>query len=75
MRLRVYTLPQCPWCSRLKDFLKQHGISFEEVDVSDRKAAEEMIRKSGQTGVPVTEVNDEIIVGFDEERLRKVLNL
>jgi len=58
----------------LKDFLKEHQIEFEEIDVSaDQTAAEEMIKKSGQMGVPVTEIDGEIVIGFDKEKLERLL--
>ncbi|MHA1852449.1 MAG: glutaredoxin family protein [Candidatus Heimdallarchaeaceae archaeon] len=75
-KVKVYSTPACPWCVRVKDFLKEHNIEFDDINVAeDKEAAMEMIRKSGQMGVPVVEVGDEIIVGFDEEKLRKVLNI
>lgn len=59
-----------------KDFLKQNKIEFEDVDVSnDQKAANEMVKKSGQMGVPVTEIDGEIVVGFDKEKLKKILGI
>jgi glutaredoxin-like YruB-family protein len=74
--IRIYTTPGCFWCSKLKQFLKENAIEYEEIDVSrDRKAAEEMLRKSGQAGVPVIEIDGRIIVGFDEEKIRKALGL
>ncbi len=61
---------------KVKDFLKSHKVPFKEVNVGeDQQAAEEMIEKSGQMGVPVIEVDKEIIVGFDEGRLKKALKL
>ena len=76
MHVKVYSTPSCPWCFKTKEFLHAHKIPFEEIDVAaDQKAAEEMIEKSGQMGVPVTEIDGQIIVGFDEPRLRKVLKL
>lgn len=75
-KVKVYSTPSCPWCNIVKDFLKKNSISFEEVDVSqDTPAAQEMIDKSGQMGVPVIEIDNQIIVGFDENRLRKLLGL
>jgi glutaredoxin len=60
----------------LKEFLKENKIKFEEVNVQeDREAAIEMIEKTGQNGVPVTEVDGKIIIGFDEEKLREALKL
>ncbi len=74
--VKVYSTPTCPYCTMAKDFLKEHNISFEEVDVSEnQKAAEEMVKKSGQTGVPVIEIDGEIVLGFDEDRLRNLLNI
>jgi glutaredoxin len=60
----------------VKEFLKQHGVEFEDVNVQEnQEAAKEMIQKSGQSGVPVIEVNGKIIVGFDKEKLIEVLGL
>ena len=76
MKVKVYSTPVCPYCYALKDFLREHKIEFEDIDVStDQQAAEEMIRKSGQMGVPVTEIDGEIVVGFDKEKLEKLLNI
>ena len=76
MKIKVYSTPACPYCYALKDFLREHKIEFEDVDVStDQQVAEEMIRKSGQMGVPVTEIDGEIVVGFDKEKLEKLLNI
>lgn len=73
-KIKVYSTPSCPWCYRLKDFLKEKKIKFEEIDVSkDHKAAQEMIKKSGQMGVPQIEINGKIIVGFDKEAIEKEL--
>lgn len=72
----VYTTPTCPYCHAAKDFLKENNIRFEEKDVSkDKKAAEEMIEKSGQMGVPVIEIGSKVIVGFDRPEIKKALNL
>ena len=76
MKVRVYSTSTCPFCVDAKDFLKKHKIKFEEVDVNkDKKAAMEMIQKSGQNGVPVIEIGKEIITGFDEEKLKKALGI
>lgn len=75
-KVRVYSTPTCPWCYAAKDFLKQNNVSFEDVDVSlDQKAAEEMIQKSGQMGVPVIEIDGKIIVGFDKQAIKQALGL
>jgi len=76
MKVKVYSTESCPFCVRVKDFLKQNKIKFEQADVNeDRKAALEMIQKSGQTGVPVIEIDGQIIIGFDVPELKKALKL
>jgi len=75
-KVKVYSTPTCPYCVAVKDFLKENKIPFEDIDVSkNSKAAEDMIEKSGQMGVPVIEIGTEIIVGFDKERMKKALKL
>lgn len=72
----VYSTPTCPWCKKVKAFLKENKIKFKTVDVSKNKtAADEMMKKSGQIGVPVTDVNGTIITGFDQAKLKKALKL
>lgn len=72
----VYTAEGCPWCKKTKEFLKEHNIKYNEIDVGkDENAAKEMVKKSGHMGVPVIDVNGKIIVGFDEEKLRETLNI
>jgi glutaredoxin-like YruB-family protein len=76
VKVKVYSTPTCPWCFKVKDFLAEHNIEFEDINVAEnREAAVEMVKKSGQMGVPVIEVGKEIIVGFDEAKLRKVLGI
>lgn len=75
-RVTVYSTPSCPWCNTLKTFLRKHNIYFTDVDVSkDQSAAQDLVRRSGQQGVPQTEINGEIVVGFDQLRLRKLLEI
>jgi glutaredoxin 3 len=74
--VKVYSTPACPWCHRTKEFLKEHDVAFENIDVSaDYDAAHEMIEKSGQTGVPVIEIDSEIIVGFDRTKISEILGI
>jgi len=74
--IKVFSAPGCPYCLTLKEFLKQHDIEFEDIDVSkDENALKEMIEKSGQMGVPVIEIDGEIVVGFDKEKIVKLLNI
>jgi glutaredoxin-like YruB-family protein len=72
----VYTTPTCTWCTTIKRHLQENRIKFREIDVSkDQKAAEEMVKRSGQQGVPQTDINGEIIVGFDKTRINKLLEI
>ena len=73
--VRLYSTPTCPYCRMAKDFLEKEGVPFTVVDVSqDEKAAREMVDRSGQMGVPVMEVENTIIVGFDRGAYRKALS-
>ncbi|WP_214019749.1 Uxx-star family glutaredoxin-like (seleno)protein [Methanoculleus sp.] len=71
--VKVYTTENCPYCRMVRAFFRKHGVEYEAVDVGkDHEAAREMIRLSGQRGVPVTVFGDEVIVGFDAKRLREL---
>jgi glutaredoxin-like YruB-family protein len=75
-KIKIYTTPTCPFCQLAKQYFKEKGFEFEEVDVSrDEAAAMEMIQKSGQMGVPVIEIDGKIVIGFDKERIDELLNL
>lgn len=70
----IYSTPTCHFCQMTKDFLKEKGIDYTNYDVAhDLDKRQEMIQKSGQMGVPVITVGDELIVGFDKERLEAAL--
>jgi len=72
----VYSTQVCPWCVRVKDYLKQKGIEFIEYDVgADQEKAQEMIQKSGQMGVPVLDIDGVIIIGFDKQKIDTLLGL
>jgi len=72
----VYGTPTCPYCDILKEFLEDKKIEFEAKDVSQDKAAQDYIlEKTGKMAVPVTEIDGEIVVGFDRPKLVKLLNL
>jgi|YelNatPaOPRAMG01_1025707.scaffolds.fasta_scaffold41387_3 glutaredoxin-like YruB-family protein len=76
MNVKVYSTPSCPWCQLTKKYLKEHNIPFEDIDVSrDEKAAMEMVLKSGQMGVPVIEIDDNIIIGFNKPLIDELLGL
>jgi glutaredoxin-like YruB-family protein len=75
MNVTVYTTPTCPYCYQTKEFLSRRGIDFTEKNVAaDPLAAQELVRLSGQRGVPVTVVDDQVIVGFDRRRLTMLLD-
>ena len=74
--VRVYSTPTCTWCNTLKSFLRKNGVPFTDIDVSrDEKAAADMVRRSGQQGVPQTEINGQIVVGFNQPRLKELLEI
>jgi len=72
----VYSTPTCPYCVTLKEFLKENNVEFDDIDVSaDPSKADEMIKKSGQMGVPVVDINGTIVIGFDKEKISELLNI
>lgn len=74
--VKVYTTSTCPYCAMVKNFLKERNVPFEELDVGkDRNALNEMVKKSGQIGVPVVDIEGKIIVGFDREAISKELGI
>ena len=76
MSVTVYSTTTCPWCVKARDYLKSKGIEFNDINVSlDPRAAQEMIEKSGQRGVPVLDINGNIVVGFDKPQIDKLLGL
>jgi glutaredoxin-like YruB-family protein len=74
MSVKVYTTPSCPYCGMAKKYLDSKNVNYESVDVSaDRAAANEMVNKSGQRGVPVIDFDGTVIVGFDKDRIDSLL--
>ena len=72
----VFTTPTCSWCTTVKRHLDENGISYREINVAaDQKAAEEMVKRSGQQGVPQTDINGQIVVGFDKVRINSLLGI
>jgi len=72
--VKVYSTPSCPWCVRAKEYLKGKNIPFEDIDVAaDTTKAKEMVKVSGQMGVPVITVDNEVIIGFDQNKLNQLL--
>jgi glutaredoxin 3 len=75
-KVRVFSTPTCAYCFTLKEFLKKHQIEFEDIDVAQNaQAREEMIKKTGQMDVPVVEIDNEIVIGFDKGKIVNLLNI
>ncbi len=75
-KITVYGTPTCPYCQQLKSYLKEKNIDFEDFDVSrDQEKLAQMRDKSGQMGVPVIDIEGEIITGFDREKLNQILGI
>ena len=74
MAVTIYSTPSCGYCNMAKDYFRQNGISFTEFNVAqDTARADEMLRKSGQMGVPVLDINGRIIVGFNKPEIENAL--
>lgn len=70
----VFTTPTCSWCRKVKNYLKEKQVSFKEIDVAkDAQAMRDMVRKSGQMGVPQLWINNRPVVGFDKNKIDKLL--
>lgn len=75
-KVKIYSTPGCPYCIRAKQFLKENNVTFEDIDVSVNQAAgEEMVQRSGQMGVPVIDIDGQLIIGFDKEKIKQVLGI
>ncbi len=74
--VKVYSTPTCPWCFRAKQFLKDHNVAFQDLDVAaNRMYRDEMVKKTNQLGVPVIDIDGETCVGFDESWLKRKLDV
>jgi len=74
--VRLFTTPTCPYCYTLKEFLKEHNVAFEEIDISqDSKSRDFIIEKTGKMEVPVIDIEGEIIAGFDRQKIVKLLKI
>lgn len=75
MTITIYSTPTCPYCKLVKDYLKEKNIAYKDIDVaSDPSAANEMVKKSGQMGVPVIDIDGQIIVGWNKGALEEALS-
>lgn len=73
--VKVFSTPSCPWCIRAKAYLASKNINYENIDVSqDQQAVQQMIARSGQQGVPQIWIDNEVIVGFDENKIEQLLS-
>ncbi len=76
MEITVYSSPACGHCLQLKDWLKERNIQFKEIDLSQsQEAIDHFVKKTGQMAVPVIEIDEEIIIGFDIAKIRAKLNI
>ncbi|UCD15368.1 MAG: thioredoxin family protein [Candidatus Omnitrophota bacterium] len=76
MEVKVYSTPTCPYCKMLKQYLDSKSITYQNFDVSvDNEALDQMVKVSGQMGVPVIVVGDEVIVGFEKARIDSLLGI
>lgn len=74
MAVTVYSTPTCSYCNIAKDYFRQNGIQFSDYNVAqDLAKADEMVKKSGQMGVPVIDINGKIIIGFNQPEIEKAL--
>ena len=75
-KVTIYSTPTCHFCQMTKDFLKEHGIGYTDYDVAhDLEKRQEMIQKSGQMGVPVIFIGDQMVIGFDKERIASLVGV
>ncbi len=75
-KVTIYSTPTCHYCGLAKDFFNEHGVKYDSFDVqSDLVKRKEMIQKSGQMGVPVIYVDNQLVLGFDEDKLRELLDI
>lgn len=76
MIIKVFSTPTCPYCVTLKNYLKDHGFKIEDINVAENEIAlDEMIKNSGQMGVPVVDIDGQIIIGFDKAKINQILNI
>ncbi len=72
----IYSTPTCPWCKLAKEFFEKHHIAFEDKNVAaNHSAVDEMVKKSGQLGVPVIDIDGQIVIGFDQKKISQLLKI
>ena len=74
--IKIYSTPSCPYCHMLKQYLDEKGFEYEDIDVAAvTEAREEMVEKSGQLGVPVSDIDGKIVVGFNRDKVNELLGI
>lgn len=75
MEIKIYTTPICPYCRMVKEYLEERGVSYEEFNVAqDKRARDEMVKLTGRLRVPVIACGNDVMVGFDPNRLDQIIN-
>jgi len=76
LKIKIYTTPTCPYCRKAKEYFRSLGLEFKEVDVTKNpREAELMVKKTGQMGVPVIEIGNKIVIGFDKAKIDRLLGI
>ena len=74
--ITIYSTPTCVYCNSLKKYLTSKNLEYQEIDVSkDEKELEKMVAISGQMGVPVIDIDGNVVIGFDKQRVDEILNI
>jgi len=74
MKITTYTLSWCPHCKALKEYLNSKKLEYENIDVEENDdAAEDIIEKTGQSGFPIIDIDGEILIGFDKDKIEVLL--
>jgi len=75
-KIVVFSTPSCPWCNKVKRYLRGKGFRYRDVDVSrDQRAAKDVVRRTGQMGVPVVLINNRPIIGFNKAEIDRLLDI
>jgi glutaredoxin 3 len=75
-KITIYSTPTCTYCQLAKQFFGENNVEFEDVDVSvDNEKLQEMVEMSGQMGVPVIKIDEQVVVGFDEGKIKEMLGM
>lgn len=76
LKIKIYTTPTCPYCRKAKEYFRSLGLEFKEVDVTKNPREDElMVKKTGQMGVPVIEIGNKIVIGFDKAKIDRILGI